>query len=43
MERLDAIEKKLLTEEHIENLDKKMHNFATKIGTKVGEVFKLLK
>ena len=43
MERLDAIEKKLLTEEHIENLDKKMHNFSTKIGSKAGEVFKLLK
>ena len=43
MEILDAIEKKMLTEEHIENLDKKMHNFATKIGSKAGEVFKLLK
>ena len=28
MERLDAIEKKMLTEEHIENLDEKMHNLA---------------
>ena len=43
MERLDAIEKKMLTEEHFENLDKKMHNFATKFGSKAGEVFKLLK
>lgn len=43
MERLDTIKKKMLTEEHIENLDKKMHNFATKIGSKAGEVFKLLK
>src|SRR6266516_1741682 len=43
MERLDAIEKKMLTEEHMENLDKKMHNFATKIGSKAGENFKLLK
>ena len=43
MERLDAIEKKMLTKEHIENLDKKMQNFATKIESKVGEVFKLLK
>ena len=43
MERLDAIEKKMLTEEQFENLDKKMHNFATKFGSKVGEVFKLLK
>ena len=43
MEILEAIEKKMLTEEHIENLDKKMHNFSTKIGSKAGEVFKLLK
>ena len=43
MERLDAIEKKMLTEDHIENLDNKMHNFATKVGSKAGEVFKLLK
>ena len=43
MERQDAIEKKMLTEEHIENLYKKMHNFATKIGSKPWEVFKLLK
>ena len=43
MERLDAIEKKMLTEEHFENLDKKVHNFATKFGSEAGEVFKLLK
>src|SRR3989337_1767272 len=43
MERLDAIEKKMLTKEHLENLDKKMHNLASKIGSKAGEVFKLLK
>ena len=43
MEILDSIEKKMLTEEHIENLDKKMHNFATKIGSKAGEICKLLK
>ena len=43
MERLDAIENKMLTEEHIENLDEKMHNFAINFGSKVGEVFKLLK
>ena len=39
MERLDAIEKKMLTEDHMEIIHKKMHNFATKIGSKVGEVF----
>ena len=43
MERLDAIEKKMLTEEHIENLDRKMQSYANKIGSKVGEVFKLIK
>ena len=43
MERLDAIEKKMLTEEHIGNFDKNMHNFATKIRSNAGEVFKLLK
>ena len=32
MERLDAIEKKMLTEDHMEIIDKKMHIFATKIG-----------
>ena len=41
MERLDAIEYKMLAEEHIEILDKKMHNFSTKFGSKdaMGEVF----
>ena len=43
MEILEAIEKKMLTEEHIENLDKKMHNFATKFVSKAGELFNLLK
>ena len=33
----------MLTEEHNENLDKKMHIFATKTGSKAGDVFKLLK
>lgn len=43
MERLYAIEKKMLTEDHMEIIDKKMHNFATKIGSRAGEIFKLLK
>ena len=43
MERLDAIEKKMLTEDHMGIIDKKMHNFATKFGSKAGEVFKLVK
>ena len=36
MERLDTIEKKMLIKEHFENLDKKMHNFETEIGSKEG-------
>ena len=32
MERLDAIEKKMLTEDHMEIIHKKMHNFATNLG-----------
>ena len=43
MERLDAIEKKMLTVENIENLDRKMQSYATKLGSKAGYVFKLLK
>ena len=43
MERLDAIEKKMLTEDHMEIIHKKMHNFATNLGSKVGNIFKLLK
>ena len=43
MERLDAIEKKMLTEDHMEIIDKKMHNFATNIVSKAGDIFKLLK
>ena len=43
MERLDAIEKKMLTEDHMEIIHKKMHNFATNIGSKVGDILKLLK
>ena len=43
MERLDAIEKKMITKEHLANLDKKMHNLANKIGSKAGDALKLLK
>ena len=39
MERLDAIEKKMLTEDHMEIIHKKMHNFATNLGSKVGDIF----
>ena len=43
MERLDAIEKKMLTADHMEIIHKKMHNFATNLGSKAGDIFKLLK
>ena len=37
MERLDAMEKKMLTEDHMGIIDKKIHNFATNMGSKAGE------
>ena len=43
MEILDAIEKKMLTVEHIENFDRKMQSYDSKIGSKAGDLFKLLK
>ena len=43
MERLDAIEKKMLTKDHMEIIYKKMHNFSMHLGSKVGDIFKLLK
>jgi len=43
MERLDAIEKKMLTEDHMEIIYKKMHNFPTNLGSKADDIFKLLK
>ena len=43
MQRLDAIEKKMVTLEQIENLDKRMQNLANKFGSKVGDFFKLLR
>ena len=43
MQRIYSIERKMLTEEHIENLDKRMHNLANKIGSKAGDALKLLK
>ena len=35
MQRLDVIENKISTVEHIENLDKNFHNHITQIGSKV--------
>ena len=43
IERLDDIEKKMLTEENIEKLDKGMHNLANRIGSKAGDALKVLK
>jgi len=43
MQRLDVIEKKMLTEEHIENLDKRIHDLANKIGSKIGDTLKLFR
>jgi hypothetical protein len=43
MQRLDAIENKMPTVEHIENLDKKIHNHVTQFGSKVGITLKMLK
>ena len=43
MERLDAIENKMLTEENIEKLDKRMHNLANRIRSKAGYALKVLK
>ena len=37
MERLDAMEKKMLTEEHIENLDKRCIILLLKLGQKRGK------
>ena len=33
----------MLTEDHMEIIYKKMHNFATNLGSKEGDIFKLLK
>ena len=43
MQRLEVIEKKMSTIEHIENLDKKVHNQLAKFGSSVGTTLKLLK
>ena len=43
MERLDAIEKKMLTEENVEKIDKRMHHLANRIGSKAGDALKVLK
>ena len=43
MQRLDAIENKMPTIEHTENLDKKIHNHVTQFGSKVGITLKMIK
>ena len=42
MQRLDIIENKIATVELIENLDKKIHNWITQYGSKVGVTLKNL-
>jgi hypothetical protein len=43
MQRLEAIENKMPTIEHLENLDKKVHNHITQFGSKVRIALKTLK
>ena len=43
MQRLDIIENKMSTIEHIENLDKKIHNHITQYGSRVGTTLKMMK
>ena len=43
MQRLEVIENKMPTIEHLENLDKKVHNHTTQFGSKVGIALKTLK
>jgi len=43
MQRLDDIESKMPTVEHIENLDKKIHNHVTQFVSKLGITLKMLK
>ena len=43
MQRLDIIENKISTVEHVENLDKKIHNHITQIGSKLGITLKTIK
>jgi hypothetical protein len=43
MQRLDSIEKNMITLEKIERLDTKMQNLANRFGTKLGDAVKALK
>ena len=43
IQRLEAIENKMPTIDHIENLDKKIHNHTTQYGSRVGTTLKMLK
>ena len=43
MQRLDIIGNKMPTNQQLEELDKKMHNQITKLGSTVGNALKLLK
>ena len=43
MQRLEATENKVPTIEHLENLDKNIHNHITQFGSNVGTNLKVLK
>jgi hypothetical protein len=43
MRRLEIIESKMSTMEHIENLDRKTHNHITQYGSRVGTTLKMMK
>jgi peptidoglycan hydrolase CwlO-like protein len=43
MRRLEIIENKMSTMEHIENLDKKIHNHITQYDSRVGTTLKMIK
>ena len=43
VQRLEAIENKMPTIEHIETLDKKIHNQVTQFGSKVATQLKIIK
>ena len=42
MQMLDTIEKKMLTKEHIKFLDKRIHDLANRIGSKIGDTLEVL-
>ena len=43
LQRLEAIESKMYTIEHLENLDKKVHDHINKLDSDVDKTLKMLK